>query len=186
MLTIGWDVSTSITGIAALADGKLLWKEHIDLHKIDHLNDKLLAVRQHIRQWQFRSDCGATSMATHYIEDRLGNFSSGKTSMQTLMRLAAFNAMVAFVIEDELKIRANPIHPMTAKAQLRKMGLVIPKSKEMPKGEDKKTLTLAWVRARETGFSVDLNRNAKPKPWAYDEADAYCIALIGPKVLFAD
>lgn len=166
MGSVGWDISTSIAGIALIESGSLVWKDHIDLRKKEHLNDKAILIEEYIEK-----NIGPGH--THFLEDRLGNFSGGKTSMQTLMRLAAFNAMSSFIIEKKLGIRPHQIHPVTVKAILKKFGLII------PKGQNKKELTLAWVRKREPGFSVDLNRNDNVQTWAYDEADAYCIALAG-------
>ena len=119
----------------------------------------------------------AGSINQHFVEERLGGFSGGMTSAQTLMKLAQMNALVSYIVwtfnagstNDELTY----IHPMTWKSALKHEGLVI------PKGCNKKEVTLAYVRNREPKFVVELNKVGKPQPWSYDEADAFCIARAG-------
>lgn len=165
--SIGWDASTSIVGVCELSpSGSLLWKDHVDLRKIDHLNDKAKAVRKFIQRT-------ISPPAKHFLEDRLGSFSFGKTSQQTLMKLSAFNAIVSLIIEEETGLRPDHIHPMTIKSEMKKLGLIV------EKGDDKKEKGLEWVMKREPAFTLQLNRNGKHQPWNVDEADAYKIALTG-------
>jgi hypothetical protein len=56
---------------------------------------------------------------------------------------------------------------------MKTQGLII------PKGGDKKELTLNWVRAHEKDFPIELNRNDNPQPYCYDMADAYITARAG-------
>lgn len=114
----------------------------------------------------------------HFIEDRLGSFSFGRTSQQTLMKLAAFNSVISYVIWNEFHRLGTAtcvehIHPATAKSVAKKDGLII------PKGVDKKQMTLDWVVSKEPNFPLVLNRNGKPQPYCYDQADAYLIGRAG-------
>ena len=167
--SIGWDASTAIVGVCELSSsGSLIWKNHIDLRKIERMNDKALAVRKFILKYP-----NVAISNSHFLEDRLGSFSPGLTSKQTLMKLAAFNAIVSLIIEEETSSRPTHIHPMTIKSVMQKIGLKI------EKGDDKKEKGLEWVVKREPSFTLQLNRKGKHQPWNIDEADAYKIALTG-------
>jgi hypothetical protein len=153
----GWDVSTSIVGMAEFDDnGKFVRVEHLDLRKLDDFTAK--------------ADAG-----THYIEERLGNFSSGRSMIQVMMKLAAYNAVFAHLLHQTAPYsEIRYLHPSSWKAIMKRDGLLI------PKGTDKKKeITLAFVRSKVPQFQVPLNRNDKPQPWCYDMADAYCIGRAG-------
>ena len=49
------------------------------------------------------------------IEDNLSGFAGGFTSQQTIVKLAKFNAILGFVIEEEFNIPVHNINPMTAR-----------------------------------------------------------------------
>jgi hypothetical protein len=92
------------------------------------------------------------------------------------MKLAQFNAIITYIIWT-----TNPgnhrsvtyLHPSSWKSVMKRDGLLI------PKGADKKVLTLDFVRRHQPGFEMQLNRNDKPQPWMFDRADAYCIGRAG-------
>jgi hypothetical protein len=173
----GWDISTSIIGTAILTDdGQYVSSHFLDMRKleIDMINKAYEAERYidtFVRSYG-RSD------SVHYIEDRLGSFAAGRTMQQTLLKLAAFNATVSYIIWHQFRtlkarVTIEHIHPSTVKSIMRREGLII------PKGSDKKGLTLEFVSGREPGFPVILNRNDKPQPYCFDQADAYIIACAG-------
>lgn len=181
----GLDVSTSIVGFAQFTnDGKFVRADHVDLRKTDGILAKADALREFIN--------GLAPMAGFYrddenyvfVEERLGNFAAGKTMLQTLMKLAAFNAIATYIMwrheNSTGKHRAVVhIHPSTWKSLLKKEGLFIPKG-----SKDKKELTLSFVRRKEPDFEEivrlgNLNKNGNPHPWCYDMADAYCIGRAG-------
>src|SRR3990167_3616297 len=116
--------------------------------------------------------------SVHYVEDKLSNFASGRTMLQTLMKLAAFNATCSYLIHQKFRdneggTEVKHLHPSTVKSVMRKQGLVV------TKGGDKKALTLEWVSKAEPKFIVTLNKNDNPQPWCYDMADSYCVARAG-------
>jgi hypothetical protein len=169
----GWDVSTSIVGGSVFDDGgKYQNSFHIDLRKIDGLNEKADALADHLDAMDHQGRLDTLSGQTHFLEERLGGFAAGRTSAQVLMKLGAFNALASYLIHSH-DGRVLYIHPSTWKSLLKRDGLFI------PKGGDKKALTLSFVQSREPGFPKDLNRNDKPQPWMYDMADAYCIGRAG-------
>jgi len=52
------------------------------------------------------------------VEDNLSGFAGGFTSQQTIIKLAKFNAVLCFVLEDVFQIDVNNINPMTARKQV--------------------------------------------------------------------
>lgn len=173
----GWDISTSIVGLACFQnDGTYENSFHLDLRKVEGQLAKADAFKKFVGGFLLQR--GMENY--HFIEERLGGFAAGRTSAQVLMKLAQFNGICSYIIwnHDPGPHRAVVyLHPSTWKSSMRNEGLLI------PKGADKKELTLAFVRRKEPGFQVDLNRNGKFQPWCYDRADAYCIGKAGYKRL---
>jgi hypothetical protein len=179
-----WDISTSITGVSTFnSDGELIETNHIDLRDGDDMNEKGSLVCDFMNRVMV---VGKNPTAdVHVVEERLGNFAAGRTMLQTLMKLAAFNAVVSYLIAQEAPgARVLRLHPSSWKSIMRKEGLLIPKGQE----SNKKDITLAYVRLREPEFdkrvaSVGLNKNGNPHPWCYDEADAYCLGKAAYRTL---
>jgi hypothetical protein len=76
-------------------------------------------------------------------------------------------------IEGVKGVGIKHIHPSTVKAIMKQEGLLI------PKGGDKKKITLDYVKKREPKFPMEYNRNDKPQPWCYDMADSYIVVRAG-------
>lgn len=180
----GWDISTSVIGFAAFDDdGDFIETDHCDLSKIE---GGLLDKADMADCWvlglfdRYYRKYGEDKLRwhDHFVEDRLAGFSGGGSNAGTVMRLAAFNSTVSWIIWNRWR-QANGtvlhIHPSTVKAIMRKMGLVI------EKGQDKKELTLKFVSKVESKFNVTLNKNGNPKPFNYDMADAYITGVAGSK-----
>ena len=49
------------------------------------------------------------------VEDNLSGFAGGRTSQQVIIKLAKFNAILCFVLEDMLEMEVHNINPMTAR-----------------------------------------------------------------------
>lgn len=176
----GWDISTSIVGVTVLTDqGAFVESTFLDLRKVDtDLNMK--AYKFDVFVGQLCQTYGDAN-SRHFIEDRLSNFASGRTMLQTLMKLAAFNATCSYLVwkhfnedpNDEFIVEVVHLHPSSVKSIMRKQGLII------PKGADKKVLTLEWVSEREHDFPVVMNKNGNPQPYCFDMADSYIVAKAG-------
>ncbi|MBV8072208.1 MAG: hypothetical protein JO270_20050 [Acidobacteriaceae bacterium] len=178
----GWDVSTAIVGFTAFTNaGEWVASHHCDLRKADDvfedkasvLNYKADRVMEFVEEMFDKYHDGTGDC--HFVEDRLAGFSGGGSNAGTIMRLAAFNAMVCWMIWCKWRGvgHIGSIHPTTVKATMKSEGLLI------PKGGDKKKLTLDWVKARESEFPVDKNRNDNPQPYCYDRADSYITGRAG-------
>lgn len=166
----GWDISTSIVGMAEFDNsGTFIRSEYCDLRKVDGLNEKADVFRIFVDD-----EVQIVDGNTHFVEERLGNFAAGRSMLQTLMKLAAFNAVCSFILYGDPQSKIVHIHPSTWKSIMKHEGLII------PKGTDKKKeLTLHFVASNVFGFSVPRNSKANPQPWAFDMADAYCIGRAG-------
>lgn len=185
-MLFGWDISTSVIGVTVLTDeGKWVKTSHFDFAKMakgaKSLHDKMDEC-----EWWIEEILGPylTGSHTHYFEDKLGNFAFGKTQMQTLMKLAAFNTLFSYMVRKKhlnianyeaggIGVTTHHIHPSTVKAIMRKEGL------EIPKGSNKKLLTLEYVKKRIPDHDFEMNRNNNPKPFCFDEADSYIVARAG-------
>ena len=167
MLILGWDVSTAIIGVCImdcdtgsaryqdihLSGASLLGRYHEAVVAIDELVANLPGPRLHV------------------IEDRLGNFSPGKTMQQTLMKLAQMNAVVSYHLS--LDAAVVHVHPSTAK---RIAGL------RVPKGGDKKALAIALAREQDPSFPYAETKGGNPVAGIADMADARLLAVTGCKI----
>jgi hypothetical protein len=52
------------------------------------------------------------------IEDNLSGFAGGRTSQQVIVKLAKFNAIISYILEEEFQIEVCNINPMTARKQV--------------------------------------------------------------------
>ena len=52
-----------------------------------------------------------------YVEDNLSGFAGGRTSQQVIVKLAKFNAVLCFVMEDTFDVEVKNVNPMTARKQ---------------------------------------------------------------------
>lgn len=183
-MIFGWDISTSVVGLAVLDDdGKWVSSSYFDFATMAK-GAKSLFDKMDECEWWIAEQLSKypTGHHWHYFEDRLANFSFGKTMMQTLMTLSAFNCVFSYRViqvhsgllsENGGAIGHTHTHPSTVKAALKRDGLLI------PKGSDKKVLTLHFVRRTVPAFPVEYGRTGKPKPFCYDMADAYIVARAG-------
>lgn len=183
----GWDVSTSIIGLAMFEDdGKFVKHASLDMRKIDGQIAKTDAFKTWITKLEFVNSFDTNF---HFVEERLGGFSGGRTSTQVLMKLAQINALISYVIwmhnqpgGERHDRQISYIHPMTWKSLLKKEGSFAGEKLNIPKGTPsvaKKQMTLEFVLCSEPSFHLDVNKKQNPQPWMFDEADAYCIGRAG-------
>lgn len=168
----GWDISTSIVGLAVFGDdGRMLSRNHLDLRDVEGQLAKADEFSSWVRPW-----INKVPQSYHFIEERLGGFAGGRTSAQVLMKLAQFNAICSYIIwtaNEGNHRQISYLHPSTWKSIMKREGLLI------PKGSDKKAITLDFVRRKEPLFEVELNKKGNPQPWNYDMADAWCLGRSG-------
>lgn len=169
-MILGLDISSSITGIAVVDDGKLVYSDVCDTRnkkKYGHINDSA----RHFKQ--ILTNIGSQYDITDiYVEERLLAFMKNRTSAKTLATLAEYNSLYCYICEQVLGIRPEKIHAATAR---KLSGAKVYKDSE----KETKQWVLEAVESILSDFSYDLTRYGNPKPGTYDRADAAVIALAG-------
>ena len=112
MVTLGLDISTSCVGYAFTEDKKILDMGFIDIKKQTTHKEKAFFVLTHINKSSY-----IDKVEKVYVEDNLSGFSGGRTSQQVIVKLAKFNAVLCFVMEDTFDIEVKNVNPMTARKQ---------------------------------------------------------------------
>jgi len=112
MVTLGLDISTTCVGYAFTEDKKILEMGFIDIKKQTTHKEKAFYVLTHINESSYIDDVEKV-----YVEDNLSGFAGGRTSQQVIVKLAKFNAVLCFVIEDTFDMEVKNVNPMTARKQ---------------------------------------------------------------------
>ena len=113
MVTLGLDASTNCVGYAFTKDKKILDMGFIDISKQKTPKEKVFKVLDFLNKISYIDE-----VFTIYVEDNLQGFAGGRTSQQTIVKLAKFNAVLCFVLEDMLDMEVHNINPMTARKQV--------------------------------------------------------------------
>ena len=112
MVTLGLDASTTCVGYAFTEDKKILDMGFIDIKKEKTPKDKVQKVLDFLHQISYIDDVNDIN-----IEDNLSGFAGGRTSQQVIIKLAKFNAILCFMLEN-FEYNVNSINPMTARKQV--------------------------------------------------------------------
>ena len=112
MVTLGLDISTSCVGYAFTKDKKILEMGFIHIKKFTTHKEKAFYVLTCINESSYIDDVKKV-----FVEDNLSGFAGGRTSQQVIVKLAKFNAVLCFVIEDAFDIEVKNVNPMTARKQ---------------------------------------------------------------------
>ena len=112
MVTLGLDASTTCVGYAFTEDKKILDMGFIDIKKEKTPKDKVQKVLEFINNNSYIDDVNDIN-----IEDNLSGFAGGRTSQQVIIKLAKFNAILCFMLEN-FEYNVNSINPMTARKQV--------------------------------------------------------------------
>ena len=113
MVILGLDISTTTIGYAFTKDRKILDMGFIDIKKLDTYKRKAFFILEELDKNKHMKNTDKI-----YVEDNLSGFMGGRTSQQTIIKLAKFNAILGFVLEDEFDIEVQNINPMTARKQV--------------------------------------------------------------------
>jgi hypothetical protein len=167
MFTIGFDVSTSITGIALFQGRELIDTISINTKNKKHFPTPI-EVAFKIREELINLDLKPDQII---IEESLQGFARGKSSAGTIITLSQINALVRFITEDLYNIKPIKI---SAKKARKAVGIDIPKG---VKGKDLKKLVLLEIDSRIDRFAFEYTIHGNPREEAYDRADAVVIAL---------
>ena len=110
MVTLGLDASTTCVGYAFTKDKKILDMGFIDIKKEKTPKEKVFKVLGFLNKSSYIDD-----VFTIYVEDNLQGFAGGRTSQQVIVKLAKFNAVLCFMLEDVFDMEIHNINPMTAR-----------------------------------------------------------------------
>jgi len=112
MVSLGLDASTTCVGYAFTEDKKILDMGFIDIKKEKTPKDKVQKVLDFLHNNSYIDDVYDIN-----IEDNLSGFAGGRTSQQVIIKLAKFNAILCFMLEN-FEYNVNSINPMTARKQV--------------------------------------------------------------------
>ena len=112
MVTLGLDASTTCVGYAFTEDKKILDMGFIDIKKEKTPKDKVQKVLDFLHQISYIDNVDNIN-----IEDNLSGFAGGRTSQQVIIKLAKFNAILCFMLEN-FEYNVNSVNPMTARKQV--------------------------------------------------------------------
>lgn len=165
-MILGLDISTSITGVCILDEGKnLILSEYIDLRKKKDIFEKGEVVREYLKDINKRYDIKSIK-----IEKSLQTFRSGFSSAKTISLLASFNGLTSWFCYDILGIKPEYVSATSAR---KAAGLTV------PKGKKGKEVVYEWIVKEKKLIEEELTRTGRPKPYMYDKCDAIIIAMSG-------
>ena len=110
MVTLGLDISTTCVGYAFTKDKKILDMGFIDIKKEKTPKEKVFKVLDFLNKSSYIDE-----VFTIYVEDNLSGFAGGRTSQQVIVKLAKFNAILCFQLEEVFDMEVHNINPMTAR-----------------------------------------------------------------------
>jgi len=110
MVTLGLDVSTTCVGYAFTKDKKILDMGFIDIKKEKTPKEKVQRVLEKLNE-----SSHIDNVYDINVEDNLSGFAGGFTSQQVIIKLAKFNAILCFMLEEMFDMNVHNINPMTAR-----------------------------------------------------------------------
>ena len=110
MVTLGLDASTTCVGYAFTKDKKILDMGFIDIKKQKTPKEKVFKVLDFLNNSSYIDDTIDIN-----VEDNLSGFAGGRTSQQVIVKLAKFNAILCFMLEEMFGMEVHNINPMTAR-----------------------------------------------------------------------
>jgi hypothetical protein len=171
-ITLGLDISTSITGATIMTDGELIstfvWDTR-NKRKFPTFYEKAKFIKENLLT--MKESCDITNI---YIEQSLQSFRSGFSSAQTLSTLARFNGVVSWFCFEIFGMQPEMIAATSARKQA---GVSI------KRGDNAKEKVLQFVIDNFPQIEIQYTKHGNPKPGTYDLCDSIIIALAGDKVV---
>ena len=148
MVILGLDISTTCVGYAFTEDKKILDMGFIDIKKEKTPKEKVQKVLDFLNNSSYIDE-----VIDINVEDNLSGFAGGFTSQQTIIKLAKFNAILCFTLEEMFDFNVHSINPMTARKNVfgkaRIKGI---KAKDFFKGQIEKLYeTKKWCKTTTRG-----------------------------------
>jgi len=110
---LGLDASTTTVGYAFVDGKEIVTMGFIPIQKEDTIRDKVRLTMDTITELD-----PFEKVEQIYIEDSLSGFMRGRTSQQTIIKLAKFNAVLVYCLEFAYGEIVEGINPMTARKHL--------------------------------------------------------------------
>jgi len=110
---LGLDASTTTVGYAFVENKKVIDMGFIPINKEKTIRDKVKVTLDEINKLDPFDEIDKI-----YIEDSLSGFMRGRTSQQTIIKLAKFNAVLTYCLEFAYGEIVDGINPMTARKHL--------------------------------------------------------------------
>ena len=171
-VTLGLDISTSITGATIIQDSKILKTTFWDTrnkNKFPTIYDKAKFVKTQLEDLAFDY-----KISQIYIEQSLHSFRSGFSSAQTLSTLSRFNGIISWICWDLLGIQPEMIAATSARKQA---GITI------KRGDNAKDKVLEFVLDNFPQIEIQYTKHGNPKPGTLDMCDSIVIALAGDNIV---
>ena len=113
MKKLGLDASTTTVGYAFVDGKEVIDLGFIPIQKEKSIRDKVQLTMDTITELDPFGD-----IEQIYIEDSLSGFMRGRTSQQTIIKLAKFNAVLTYCLEFAYGEIIDGVNPMTARKHL--------------------------------------------------------------------
>ena len=113
MKKIGLDASTTTVGFAFVDNKDVIDMGFIPIDKQKTIRDKVQLTMDELTKLDPFDEVDKI-----YIEDNLSGFSRGRTSQQTIIKLAKFNAVLTYCLEFAYGEIVEGVNPMTARKHL--------------------------------------------------------------------
>ena len=113
MKKLGLDASTTTVGYAFVDGKEIVTMGFIPIQKEDTIRDKVKLTLDTITELD-----PFEKVEQIYIEDSLSGFMRGRTSQQTIIKLAKFNAVLTYCLEFAYGEIIEGVNPMTARKHL--------------------------------------------------------------------
>ena len=157
MKKLGLDASTTTVGYAFVDGKEIVTMGFIPIQKEDTIRDKVRLTMDMITELD-----PFEKVEQIYIEDSLSGFSRGRTSQQTIIKLAKFNAVLVYCLEFAYGEIVDGVNPMTARKHLfgkaRKQGVT---AKDFVKKEINCLYNLEeYIKLTKTGLWDKRNMDA--------------------------
>ena len=113
MKKIGLDASTTTVGFAFVDNKNVIDIGFIPIDKQKTIRDKVQLTMDELTKLDPFEEVNKI-----YIEDNISGFSRGRTSQQTIIKLAKFNAVLTYCLEFAYGEIVEGVNPMTARKHL--------------------------------------------------------------------
>ena len=172
MITLGLDISTSITGATVIQEEKILETTFWDTRNKNHF-PTIYQKARHVKG-KLEEIASKYKISHVYIEQSLHSFRSGFSSAQTLSTLSRFNGIISWVCWDLFSIEPEMIAATSARKHA---GVGI------KRGDNAKENVLQFIIDKYPNIKIQYTKHGNPKPGTLDMCDSIVIALAGDKLV---